>query len=256
MFLLRLKSGLTGLFFNLTKKKRHMTLQYSQELPSTESHLQLDGQHAILVSHPDDVALFLKVTEGAHVVTATDGELGTSPKTRLKEDAEAHQYLGITDSHYLHLPDGELHKAKNIRRLARNLANLAQEHDYQAFFTMGQQGVDKHSDHKAVNAAAVLTAWRLRRMGKHVQVWGLDTSRHGDLSFDLDDADRKSKYEALLIYRSQFPNKEAIDTLVANEPPYASLMKREAYRRSDSRLDIGRAMLRSAIGYPKHIPRR
>lgn len=132
--------------------------------------LNQSGRVLAVTAHPDDLEFFMGGTlnqlkgrnREIHVIDVTDGEKGVKRhnlrQTRIKEQRKAAEVLGITQVHFLHLPDMSLQEVPALyQRLRQEIIAINPDivfaFDYQFPFR-----AIIHPDHIAVgrNVAAIV----------------------------------------------------------------------------------------------------
>jgi LmbE family N-acetylglucosaminyl deacetylase len=144
-----------------------MTMTTTHQL----GHIHRLGTILGLWAHPDDeaylsaglMALARQQGQRVVVVTATSGERGTPdparwPPARLgalrrREMAASLAALGVTEHHWLGLPDGRCDRADPDRVVAR-LVEFVERAGVDTIVTFGPDGMTGHPDHRAVSAWA------------------------------------------------------------------------------------------------------
>jgi LmbE family N-acetylglucosaminyl deacetylase len=149
---------------------------WGMEAPFDLDQVAALGTIVSVWAHPDDETFVAggimarAVAQGQRVVCvcATAGELGTDDPVRWPPDrlgrvrrfeaAAAMAVLGVTEHHFLDLPDGglaELDPGPQVERLAAVLADVRPD----TILTFGPDGATYHPDHQAVSRWAGL-AWQ------------------------------------------------------------------------------------------------
>lgn len=143
-----------------------------------------------IFAHPDDetfgaggtIAKLTKKGIIVDVLTATTGQAGQTGEygeitpdelgeIRKKEQSEAAKILGISNTRYLGLMDGEL-AGHEVSDLAQMLSPLIKEEDPDVVITFEKNGASNHPDHKQISLAATeaFKNW-MKQAGKHVRLY-------------------------------------------------------------------------------------
>lgn len=145
-----------------------------------------------IFAHPDDetfgaggtVAKLTKAGNIVNVITATSGQAGMtgeygniSPrklgKIRQVEQSKAAKILGISNTHYLGLVDGELIN-HTVEKLSGMILPLLETENPDVVITFDKNGVSNHPDHKQISLAATeaFKKW-MPQTKKHVRLYHL-----------------------------------------------------------------------------------
>jgi LmbE family N-acetylglucosaminyl deacetylase len=217
------RSEPTGSFFSSSVKKKDKKAMES--LLVAEKPLQkLDSTDVVLVAvaHPDDETVMhaeyirraREAGSSVHIAYATVGEESTinarlwqpgfvRSGRRWAEAVKAARRLGIPQEnlHRLEIPDGQASGSMDL--LTERLGNIILSNNVSRVVTSGPDGYDSHSDHIAVDAAALkATEIARQKHGKDIKILRLDKEGHGQLSLKVD---TDYKLYATLAHYSQFP---------------------------------------------------
>lgn len=165
-----------------------------------------------VVAHPDDAETMLGFiianARDAWVIVASDGEASTidrignnfvSRGKRQQESQEGLTRLGVTLERqiYLGLPDGKLDQCTDElqKHILAHLRSLTKPF---TVVTLGEDGYDGHSDHKAAHLAAQRAVSQLKN---HATLLCLSQNHSGSIVVS---GDASLKLEALCCHESQF----------------------------------------------------
>lgn len=149
-----------------------------------------------IFAHPDDetfasggtIAKLVREGHIVNVITATTGQAGQTGeygkitpdqlgKIREKEQAEAAKILGISETLYLGLMDGDLINHP-VDELVKMLIPLIEKENPDVVITFEKNGGSNHPDHKQMSlaATAAFKQW-MKGVKKHVRLYYLATPK-------------------------------------------------------------------------------
>ena len=141
-----------------------------------------------IFAHPDDEAFgpsgtLMKLRDDGydvHLILLTDGEAGSNPdneanlgETRLREWQAAATIMGVTSTHALHLPDGELEHipqtnlVETVHRTVNDIRGRYQTPCDDTYMTFESLGLTGHRDHIIASRLTQTIA----EQDKGVSVW-------------------------------------------------------------------------------------
>lgn len=235
----------------------------------TLGHLDSISSKSILHvhAHPDDETMITgaKIREQTeidpskvHLLVATDGSESTDGTEafvqnggRRNELMSAADHWGITrhNVQMLGMQDAELHKRRNILKLAWHIGKACIQKNVSEVYTAGWDGFNNHSDHRATHLAAALAQGGLRLFGRRVTLMASDSQ--GDHIVNVDEGDKRKGFEA---HSSQYSS-PILDNLSQQEPYATAMTRHERYSRMDgSWRDFIRALGFVGKGIRHHVP--
>jgi len=171
----------------------------------------------VIAPHPDDetlgmggtLALAARKNYTTSVIVLTDGALGGDPQIRENECLKAMKVLGVSEVHFLRLPDRGLYRL--MSKLKKTLSALLEKKDWGTLFLPSP--FEFHPDHR-VAFWTVVEILAERKPGS--SIWLYEISRQGEINRLINiEPVLNIKTQAIKCYSSQLLANDYLDISLA-----------------------------------------